>query len=334
MSLTPTGARILHCNDNGVVSGHPAAMARLEADGLVVPHNAAAGTHRMTETGRKALDEWRQTHGAPAAPLATIPPKLPKKVHEAVVTAAQRPDQLVPGRDDQAAYWAGETWFRGPTLRAVHAAGYADIRPTSWDPEPMTYEQTGRSLFLTPAGRAYARVRGNIDVRRRRIVIIACGDKKLPDPGLNEYGNPNPGYPAGKLYIGDYHVSLRSAADTLTSPSLIRIASALHGLVDLQRPLHPYNVRPGDPRAVTPERIASDAAELGTDDADVIFLGGQDYVDLLRPSIPHLFAPLTGGMGSQRGQCKQARESAGRREVWWKTAAALHEKHHATQRTA
>ena len=72
--------------------------------------------------------------------------------------------------------------------------------------------------------------------------------------------------PAGKLYIGQYHRSLRDAADALTDRSVVRIMSALHGIVDLDRPLAPDDVTIGDERAITPERIARDAAELGTDD--------------------------------------------------------------------
>ncbi|AWI32655.1 DUF6884 domain-containing protein [Streptomyces tirandamycinicus] len=325
ITLSPTGARILDSNNDGVVSGHAAAMARLEADGLVVRHDRDGGTHWMTEDGWTALDTWRQKNGrAPAAPV-TIPRRLPKAQHDAILTAAGRPDQLVPGRDDGDVFAAGETWFRGPTLRAVHAAGYADF----WRrPGEENAPYTGRSLYLTPAGREYARLRGSIDVHRRRVVIIACGSEKLPHPGRNEYGNLNAGYPAGELYTGQYHRSLRLAADALTAPSLIRIASALHGLVDLKRPLLPYDVTIGDERAVTAERVARHAAELGTDDADVIFLGGQEYAALLRPAIPHLLTPLAGGMGEHRGLCKQAREDAAVRDAWWKEAAELHAEHH------
>ncbi|GGY05384.1 hypothetical protein GCM10010358_68550 [Streptomyces minutiscleroticus] len=145
---------------------------------------------------------------------------------------------------------------------------------------------------------------------------------------MNEYGNAHAGYPAGELYIGDYHLSLRRAADALTDLSLIRILSALHGLVDLKRPLLPYNVRPGDPKAITPEKVAVHAARLGVHDADVIFLGGQDYIRLLRPCVPHLFTPLSGGMHHQRGQCRQAREQSELRRQWWQAAADLHAAHH------
>lgn len=327
--LSPTGARVLDANDHGVISGgHAAALAQLEADGLVVPHRAGGGTHWITEAGRAALEAWRQANPdrRPGPDLPTIPPKLPAKQHEAVVTAAQRPDQLVAGRNSKP-YWKGEQWFNERTLTGVYTAGYAAPFLQPWHHGEIDWEMTGGPLHLTPAGRAYARVRGNINVHRRRIVVIACGEKKRPDPGLNEYGNPNPGYPAGELYIGDYHVSLRRAADALTDPSLIRILSALHGIVDLDRPLGPYDVRPGDPNAITAEKVAGQATGTGLHDANVIFLGGQDHLDLLRPSVPHVYAPLAGGMGKHRGLCRRAREDASLREAWWQQAAALHDEH-------
>lgn len=58
--------------------------------------------------------------------------------------------------------------------------------------------------------------------------------------------------------------------------------------------------RPEDERTITPEKNREHAANLDLDDADVIFLGGQDYAALLLPSVPQLYAPLTDGMGEQR----------------------------------
>ncbi|WP_433860252.1 DUF6884 domain-containing protein [Streptomyces kronopolitis] len=328
MTLTPTGARILNANENGMVSGHAAALAKLEADDLVIPHRDEGGTHRMTEAGWAALDAWRQAHPerGTGSDLPPIPPKLPAKQHEAVLTAARRPDQLVAGRDDRA-YWKGETWFNGRTLAGVHAAGYAAPFPQPWHRGDTNWgTSVGGSLHLTPAGRAYARVRGNIKVDRRKVVIIACGFEKRPIPEGQRHG-----WPAGELYTGGYHRSLRLAADALTHPDLILIASAIHGLVPLDRPLHPYDVTLGDERAITVEKMAGHTAGCGLFDADVVFLGGQEYTGLLRPSVPHLLAPLTGGMGEHRGQCKQAREDSTVREMWWKQAAALFEEHHPAQ---
>ncbi|MFB7918924.1 DUF6884 domain-containing protein [Streptomyces sp. NPDC056061] len=316
-SLSPTGARILHSNDSGVVSGHTAALAKLEADGLVVPHRGDGGTHRITEDGWAALDAWRQANPGRGAgsDAPTIPPKLPAKQHEAVLTAAQRPDQLVAGRDDRA-YWNGEPWFNGRTLARVHAAGYAASYPQPWHHGDTDGGPDRGSLHLTPAGRAYARMRGNIDVHRRKVVIIACGSEKKPIPEGQRHG-----WPAGELYTGSYHRSLRLAADALTHRNLILIASALHGLVPLDRPLHPYDVPLGDERAITEKKMAEHTAGHGLFDADVIFLGSQEYSELLRPAVPHLYTPLTGGMGVQRGQCAMVARDAALRTVWWQEAA-------------
>ncbi|WP_199850429.1 DUF6884 domain-containing protein [Streptomyces sp. CMB-StM0423] len=252
----------------------------------------------------------------------SLPPKLPAKQHEAVLTAAQRPDQLVAGRDDRA-YWKGEPWYNDRTLAALYTAGYAGPFPQPWHHGDTDWGETiGGSLYLTPAGREYARLRGNIDVHRRKVVIIACGDKKRPIPDGQRHG-----WLAGELYTGHYHRSLRRAADTLTHPDLIRIASALHGLVPLDRPLHPYNVTLGHKRAITAEKMTGHTRGYGLFDADVIFLGGKDYAELLRPSVPHLLAPLTGPMGEHRRLCRQARENPALREMWWEQAAALSDEH-------
>ncbi|MEU7317451.1 DUF6884 domain-containing protein [Streptomyces sp. NPDC007083] len=323
MILTPTGAHILDANDNGVVAGHAAALAKLIAADLVVPHDRDSGTYRITEDGWAALDAWRQANPerTMGPDLPTIPPKLPAKQHEAVLTAARRPDQLVAGRDDRA-YWKGEPWFNGRTLAGVHRAGYAASYPQPWHRGDTDRGPEHGSLHLTPAGREYARARGNINMHRRKVVIIACGIEKKPIPESQRHG-----WPAGELYTGNYHRSLRLAADALTHPDLILIASAFHGLVPLDRPLHPYDVTLGDERAITAEKMAGHTAGCGLFDADVIFLGSQEYAELLCPSVPHILAPLTGGMGGHRGMCRQVREDSALREGWWKEAAALYDEH-------
>ncbi|MFI8932457.1 DUF6884 domain-containing protein [Streptomyces sp. NPDC053474] len=320
MTLSPTGAAILDRNDRGVVTGHPAAMARLRGDGFVVTRN---GTHRITPAGRAALRTWREEHGGTTpSPDRAIPRKLPGRQHEALMTAAHRPDHRVPGRDDSDVYRSGQPWFRQSTLRAIYQAGYADIRPAPEDKVPMTWEQTGRSLYLTPAGRNYIRLQGNLAIGPRRVVIIACGSTKRPALG------GGPGYPAGELYTGGYHRHLRQAADALTDQSLIFINSALHGLVPLTRKLHPYDVRPGDEQAISSQRLASHTAELGLDDAHVIFLGGAGYALKLTPSIPHLLTPLSGGIGSHKRLCVQVSADPSLRAAWWGRAAELFDEAH------
>lgn len=114
-NLSPTGARILTTHVDGVVTGHPAAMARLESDGLV---RLTRGGRILTDAGWAALRARQAEHPhaseRPAA-LTEILPKLPAKQHEAVVSAARRPDQLVADRVDQA-YWDGATAILGAPL--------------------------------------------------------------------------------------------------------------------------------------------------------------------------------------------------------------------------
>ncbi|MGW1976673.1 hypothetical protein [Streptomyces sp. NPDC001889] len=62
--LSPTGARILAENDNGTVTGHPAALARLEAGGLVT--RAVNGVRTMTDKGHAAHTAWLTEHGRTA----------------------------------------------------------------------------------------------------------------------------------------------------------------------------------------------------------------------------------------------------------------------------
>ncbi|WUH90400.1 hypothetical protein OG900_10000 [Streptomyces sp. NBC_00433] len=250
------------------------------------------------------------------APATGVLPKLPGRQHDAILAAAHRPDHLLPGIGSGA-----PESFNQRTLAAVHAAGYADMRPSTYAALDGTYEQTRRPLYLTPAGREYARQRGNIPCSRRRIVIIACGSAKAK-PSWDKFGYRDV-IPAGRLYTGPYHRSLRLAADALTDQTLIRILSARHGLVPLSRPLFPYDTRLGNQDAITPEQMARHTAALDLDDAHVIFLGGRDYARLLKQSVPHALTPLTGGLGDQRAQCHAVARSADLASAWWTIAARL-----------
>nr|WSX75937.1 hypothetical protein OH826_20035 [Streptomyces sp. NBC_00899] len=242
-------------------------------------------------------------------------PKLPGRQHDAIIAAARRPDHLLPGIGS-----GTPDCFNQRTLAAVHAAGYADMRPSTYPAIRGTWKQTHRPLYLTPAGREYARQRGNIPCSRRRIVIIACGSAKAK-PSWDKFGYRDV-IPAGRLYTGPYHRSLRLAADALTDQTLIRILSARHGLVPLSRPLFPYDTRLGDQDAITAERMARHTAALDLDDALVIFLGGANYARLLKQSVPHALTPLTGGMGGQRAKC-HAVAPPRLAAAWWTIAARL-----------
>jgi hypothetical protein len=104
--------------------------------------------------------------------------------------------------------------------------------------------------------------------------------------------------PAGDLYVGSYHKSLRRAADALTAErGVILIASALHGLIPLTFLLSPYNVRLSDPQAVTAQKIRAHCLHLGLDDIEVIFLGGREYGSLVKAALPDCLTPLEGTAG-------------------------------------
>lgn len=313
VDLSPTGAKILRSQHNGTVMGHPAALDRLRAQRLITR------AKKLTAAGWRVHAELVST-GAPAE--AAVPALLPARAHDAVLAAACRPDQLLPGADDVCEPVG--RWFSPRTLAQVRAAGYATHRPTSWDRDGVD-DGARRALYLTAAGRSYANTLGGHALRRRRITLIACGElKEQPD----QTDGDDSGIPAGDLYIGHYHRSLRSAANALTDQTLIYVISALHGIVPLDKKLKPYNMSPDDEGAITADAITPHSMALGLGDADVIFLGGKKYADLLTPSVPHLYAPLSGGLGEHRGLCKQARGNSALREAWWATAAELHETHH------
>ncbi|MFF3734040.1 DUF6884 domain-containing protein [Streptomyces sp. NPDC002476] len=153
-------------------------------------------------------------------------------------------------------------------------------------------------------------------------MIISCGSRKLKLTGNLESA------PAGELYIGHYHRSLRGAADALaSSPAQILIASALHGLVNVSQPLAPYEMTMDHPSSVTSDHLRQQADAFGLHSAEVIFLGGKRYAHRLLPAVPHCLRPLTGGMGTQRGQCRAVIEQPGLRLQWWEEAAALLREH-------
>ncbi|WP_058043938.1 DUF6884 domain-containing protein [Streptomyces roseifaciens] len=135
-------------------------------------------------------------------------------------------------------------------------------------------------------GRALQQGLGNGSGRGRPVADgvgqdVAVGPDVLPEQGA---GHVLAGgcRDARHRDVPRYHRSLRRAAHALTDPSLIRVVSALHGLVPLEQWLRPYDVTLGDPRAVTGEKLARHTAREGLDDAEVIFLGGREYAELLR----------------------------------------------------
>lgn len=65
-------------------------------------------------------------------------------------------------------------------------------------------------------------------------VVVPCSGAKRPDPGL---------MPAHMRYTGKLHRLALDAATALTDLGRIRIASAKYGLIELDRPIEPYDKR-------------------------------------------------------------------------------------------
>ncbi|MBG0818891.1 DUF6884 domain-containing protein [Planomonospora sp. ID82291] len=125
------------------------------------------------------------------------------------------------------------------------------------------------------------------------VVIVPCGGKKA---------DTDAPVPAGELYTGSYHRAARRAADALTSGGgRVLILSALHGLVELDQLVAPYELRAGQAGTVTGETLRAQAAALGIADAHAVVLGGRAYVALAREVWPTLDSPLQGtrGIGEQ-----------------------------------
>jgi hypothetical protein len=101
-------------------------------------------------------------------------------------------------------------------------------------------------------------------------VVVPCSGAKLAHAA-----------PAGELYTGQLHRLARRAADALGGRVLI--LSALHGLLQLDELVEPYDVQVGDDRAVAPDEVAAQARQLGV--RRVIALTPKRYTALLADAL-------------------------------------------------
>ena|GEM_PF-861234 len=125
-----------------------------------------------------------------------------------------------------------------------------------------------------------------------RLVIVGCGARKRTT--ISDAGN---------MYIGSYHRAARRAADALLRPGdRVMILSAKHGLLALDDPIRPYELRLGQAGAVDADTVRRQAEELGLLAAgEVIVLAGKAYADMVTAVWPHALRPLDGyaGLGHQ-----------------------------------
>ena len=147
------------------------------------------------------------------------------------------------------------------------------------------------------------------DRGRERVVIIPCSNRKTQPPA----GQLR--LPARELYAaGSYHRAAARAAAALTQngrAGRVLILSALHGLVDPEQLLVPYDVRVGDPNTVTAATLREQAHDFRLEEADVTMLGGRAYVQLIRQALPDVATPLAGtcGIGEQLARLSQIAKS-------------------------
>lgn len=130
-------------------------------------------------------------------------------------------------------------------------------------------------------------------------MVIPCSGAKLDRPAK-----------ARELYVGSmFASSLKAAlASVADAGGEVLILSALHGLVRLDDELAPYEQRIDKPGAVSAEKVAEQALELGIDwDSDVYALLPKAYFAKLDDALrsfdcyPHFcYEASDRGIGEQR----------------------------------
>ena len=114
------------------------------------------------------------------------------------------------------------------------------------------------------------------------LVLVSCGAAKRTVPCQ-----------ARTLYTGSFFSAGLAWARSVAEADDIRILSALHGLVPLDRVLDPYNLRMGEPGSITTDALRVQAQEAGLLDADpVVIVGGMLYVKVARGVWSHAVAPF------------------------------------------
>ncbi|MEH1017965.1 DUF6884 domain-containing protein, partial [Micromonospora sp. CPCC 206060] len=155
-----------------------------------------------------------------------------------------------------------------------------------------SYADIGRALGISrqAASKAYAdavhaRMRRTITGRDEPVVIVPCGGTKRDRPA-----------PAGQMYTGSYHQACRRAAARIGGRLVI--LSARHGLLDPATWIEPYDLRMGQPGAVSVPTLRAQARRLGIDVAGTVtVLAGRDYADAVSAVWPHAHRPLDGTTG-------------------------------------
>jgi hypothetical protein len=99
-----------------------------------------------------------------------------------------------------------------------------------------------------------------------------------------------------------YHRACRRAAEVLAGDDgLALILSAKYGLTQPSRYVARYDLRAGDPGAISGQALREQAHKLYVTGAQITTLGGAEYIRLAREVWPDAETPLSGchGIGEQ-----------------------------------
>lgn len=125
------------------------------------------------------------------------------------------------------------------------------------------------------------------------LIIVPCGARKRPEPS-----------PARELYVGAQFAMTWKAAEAIKARAggRIVILSGLHGLVDPETVIAPYEQRMGRKGCVDAATLRQQAARYAADAGEVVVLAGKDYAVPALDIWPHALTPLLGlgGIGYQR----------------------------------
>lgn len=125
------------------------------------------------------------------------------------------------------------------------------------------------------------------------LVIIPCGGAKADKPCT-----------AGEMYVGGYHKACQTYALALVKGDRdkVLILSAKYGLLELDDPIEPYELRMGTLGCVTSVKVYEQARDKSLLEVQtVVALGGRDYTSVVKKVWPHALTPLegVGGIGKQ-----------------------------------
>ncbi len=126
------------------------------------------------------------------------------------------------------------------------------------------------------------------------LILVPCGAAKRDLPS-----------PARDLYVGGMFRMALKAAEAIAKAQggKIMILSGLHGLLELDQVIAPYEQRMGEPGCVSTEELRRQAVDYGLiEERQVLVLAGRTYADAAQSVWPDAQTPLAGlkGIGYQR----------------------------------